>query len=44
MNMMKLADGLWWNGVLDPDLRVFDIVMHTEFGTTYNSHVLKRRE
>ena len=41
MKTLKLADGLWWNGVLDPELRVFDIVMYTEFGTTYNSYVLK---
>ena len=41
MKSLHLADGLWWNGVLDPDLRVFDIVMYTEFGTTYNSYVLK---
>ena len=41
MRTLELADGLWWNGILDPDLRVFDIVMRTEFGTTYNSYVLK---
>ena len=28
----------------DPDLEVFDIVMRTEFGTTYNSYVLKGNE
>ncbi len=44
MKTLKLADGLWWNGILDPDLRVFDIVMRTEFGTTYNSYVLKGSE
>ena len=44
MKPMKLKDGLYWNGVLDPDLRVFDIIMHTEFGTTYNSYVLKGSE
>ncbi|MGL6174701.1 MAG: FprA family A-type flavoprotein [Cellulosilyticaceae bacterium] len=31
----------FWVGALDPNLRVFDIVMETEFGTTYNSYVLK---
>lgn len=44
MKTLQLADGLWWNGVLDPNLRVFDIVMHTEFGTTYNSYILKGSE
>lgn len=40
MKSLKLADGLWWNGILDPDLRVFDIVMRTEFGTTRVCHLL----
>jgi len=29
-----------WIGVLDYDIRTFDIVMHTEFGTTYNSYFI----
>ena len=41
MKPFKLADNLYWNGILDPDLRVFDIVMMTEFGTTYNSYTLR---
>ena len=44
MNALKLNDSLYWVGVLDQDLRVFDIIMHTEFGTTYNSYVLKGSE
>lgn len=41
MQSLKLKEGLYWNGVLDPELRVFDIIMHTEFGTTYNSYIIK---
>ena len=41
MKSMKLNESLYWVGVLDKDLRVFDIIMYTEFGTTYNSYVLK---
>ena len=41
MKTLKLTDSLYWTGVLDPDLKVFDIVMTPEFGTTYNSYVLK---
>ena len=41
MKTLKLTDSLYWSGVLDPDLKVFDIVMTPEFGTTYNSYVLK---
>lgn len=34
----------FWVGALDPDLRVFDIVMRTENGTTYNSYLVKGTE
>lgn len=37
-NPKQLTDGLYWVGALDPELRVFDIIMHTEFGTTYNAY------
>lgn len=40
----KLTDRLSWSGVLDKDLKVFDIIMYTEFGSTYNSYVLKGSE
>lgn len=41
MHMVKLRDDFYWTGVTDENLRVFDIIMYTEFGTTYNSYVLK---
>ncbi|MBS6518971.1 MAG: FAD-dependent oxidoreductase [Clostridium sp.] len=41
MHMVKLRDDFYWTGVTDESLRVFDIIMYTEFGTTYNSYVLK---
>jgi len=44
MSSLKLTNQLTWIGSLDPDLRVFDIIMETEFGTTYNSYVLKGSE
>ncbi|GHU69946.1 oxidoreductase [Clostridia bacterium] len=40
----KLVDGIYYVGVQDPDLRVFDIIMSTEFGTTYNAYVIKGRD
>lgn len=40
----KLTDSLSWSGVLDKNLRVFDIIMFTEFGSSYNSYVLKGSE
>ena len=44
MNTKQLTKDLYWVGCLDPGLRVFDIIMFTEFGTTYNSYVLKGSE
>lgn len=41
MKSLKLRDGFYWTGIVDESLRVFDIIMLTEFGTTYNSYVLK---
>lgn len=41
MNYKELKKDFYWAGVLDKDLRVFDIIMETEFGTTYNSYILK---
>jgi flavorubredoxin/NADPH-dependent 2,4-dienoyl-CoA reductase/sulfur reductase-like enzyme len=44
MKTKQLKDDLYWVGNQDPELRVFDILMHTEFGTSYNSYVLKGSE
>lgn len=41
MKSLELRKGFYWTGVIDSDLRVFDIIMYTEFGTTYNSYVMK---
>lgn len=44
MKTLKLQEGLYWTGILDPQLRVFDIIMNTEYGTTYNSYLIKGSE
>ena len=36
-----LAPHVWWVGATDPDLRVFDIIMRAEHGTSYNSYLVK---
>lgn len=41
MKSIKLRDNFYWTGIIDDKLRVFDIIMYTEFGTTYNSYVMK---
>jgi flavorubredoxin/NADPH-dependent 2,4-dienoyl-CoA reductase/sulfur reductase-like enzyme len=37
----QLQKDLYWTGVLDPNLKVFDIIMETKYGTSYNSYILK---
>lgn len=41
MHTKKITDDFTWVGTLDPDLRIFDIVVKTEYGSTYNSYLLK---
>ena len=41
MKSIQLRDNFYWTGIIDEQLRVFDIIMYTEFGTTYNSYVMK---
>lgn len=41
MSAIKLAENVYWVGVKDPELRVFDIVMETKLGTTYNAYLIK---
>jgi len=44
MNSFEIARDVYWVGVLDPDLRIFDIVLPTEKGTTYNAYFVRGRE
>ena len=39
--MIKISDSIYSVGVLNPNMRVFDIVMYTEYGTTYNSYLVR---
>ena len=41
MQAKQATEHIWWVGALDPDLRVFDIIMHSDYGTTYNSYLLR---
>ncbi|OHD36509.1 MAG: hypothetical protein A2015_02705 [Spirochaetes bacterium GWF1_31_7] len=41
MKTLQLKENIFWVGALDPELKVFDIIMETEFGTTYNSYLVK---
>jgi flavorubredoxin len=37
----NLADGVYFTGMLNPNMRVFDVIMRTEYGTSYNSYVVR---
>lgn len=41
---VSIAEGVWWVGALDPDLRVFDVVMETKHGTSYNAYIVQGTE
>jgi flavorubredoxin len=38
--IIDVTNDVKWIGILDYDIRTFDIVMHTDFGTTYNSYFI----
>jgi len=37
---LKVSDAVTWIGVLDHDIVTFDVVMETQYGTTYNSYFI----
>lgn len=41
MNPVEIKKNIYWTGVLDPDLRLFDILFPTEKGTSYNSYLVE---
>lgn len=44
MKTLKLKENLYYVGVIDHDLKVFDSVMPLEWGTSYNSYLLKTNQ
>ena len=38
--ILQINNAVQWIGVLDKDIRTFDIVMETKYGTTYNSYFI----
>ena len=38
--IIEISDSVKWIGILDYDIRTFDIVMQTDHGTTYNSYFI----
>lgn len=44
MAAFSFINGVYSVGVLNPNMRVFDIVMTTEYGTSYNAYLVKGEE
>lgn len=44
MRSLEIKKDIHWVGALDPNLRIFDIIMYTPYGTTYNSYVVQGSE
>ncbi|SHK60097.1 Flavorubredoxin [Clostridium cavendishii DSM 21758] len=44
MQSLEVIKDIHWVGALDYGLRIFDIIMYTPYGTTYNSYVVKGNE
>lgn len=41
MSAVKITEDVYSVGILNPNMRTFDIVMTTDFGTSYNSYVVR---
>lgn len=39
--MVQVTDHVYYVGALNPNLRVFDIIMKTDYGTSYNAYLIK---
>ena len=44
MGAIRITDRIFSVGVINPSLRIFDVIMKTEYGTSYNSYVVKGSE
>lgn len=42
--MLKLKEGIYYVGVQDENLRTFDIIMNTPYGTSYNAYIVKGKD
>lgn len=44
MQPLEIKPGIYWVGVLNPKMRIFDVIMKTPQGTTYNAYLIKGKE
>ena len=43
-HILEITPDVKWIGALDPDLKVFDIVMETKYGTSYNAYFINAQK
>ncbi len=41
---IQVTEGIYWVGALDPDIRVFDVIMAAPHGTTYNAYLVRGQD
>ena len=41
MSVNQISEHIYSVGVLNPTLRIFDVIMKTDYGTTYNAYLIK---
>ena len=41
---MEIKNNIYYVGVIDEKLRKFDVIMTTEYGTSYNSYLVKGKD
>ncbi|MEG1447620.1 MAG: FprA family A-type flavoprotein, partial [Ruthenibacterium sp.] len=41
MGAILAKENIWYVGVQDKNLRTFDIIMHSDYGTSYNAYLVK---
>lgn len=41
---MQINENVFWVGSVNPDLRIFDVIMETEWGTSYNAYLVRGTE
>lgn len=44
MKIVELKKDLYYVGVIDHELKIFDVAVRTDYGTSYNSYILKTEE
>jgi flavorubredoxin len=44
MSLREIADGVWWCGAVDWDRRMFDALVPTPAGTSYNAYLVRGSE